>query len=93
MISIGQGDRSCLKGSPLNQLRMLVDVAGTGSFSAAGRRLGRVQSAVSQSIQLLEKQTTRVREPMVHQRPCHPSNGGLTRMPASTITSALPPCS
>src|SRR5579863_3669979 len=38
----------------LDQLRMLIAVAETGSFSAAARRLGRVQSAVSQSIQALE---------------------------------------
>jgi DNA-binding transcriptional LysR family regulator len=38
----------------LDQLRILVAVAETGSFSAAARRLGRVQSAVSQSVQSLE---------------------------------------
>jgi DNA-binding transcriptional LysR family regulator len=38
----------------LDQLRALIAVAETGSFSAAARRLGRVQSAVSQSIQTLE---------------------------------------
>ena len=38
----------------LDQLRILVTVADTGSFSAAGRRLNRVQSAISQSIQTLE---------------------------------------
>lgn len=38
----------------LDQLRVLIAVAETGSFSAAGRRLVRVQSAVSQSIQMLE---------------------------------------
>ena len=38
----------------LDQLRMLTTVAETGTFSAAARRLGRVQSAVSQSIQVLE---------------------------------------
>ncbi len=44
----------------LDQLRILVAVADTGSFSAAARRLGRVQSAVSQSVQSLEA-TLRVR--------------------------------
>lgn len=39
----------------LDQLRILIAVAEEGSFSAAGRRLGRVQSAVSQSIQTLEE--------------------------------------
>jgi DNA-binding transcriptional LysR family regulator len=38
----------------LDQLRVLVAVADTGSFSAAARRLGRVQSAVSQTVQSLE---------------------------------------
>jgi DNA-binding transcriptional LysR family regulator len=38
----------------LDQMRMLVAVEETGSFSAAARRLGRVQSAVSQAIQAME---------------------------------------
>ena len=38
----------------LDQLRVLVAVADTGSFSAAGRQLGRVQSAISQTVQTLE---------------------------------------
>ena len=38
----------------LDQLRVLVTIADTGSFSAAGRKLGRVQSAVSQAIATLE---------------------------------------
>jgi DNA-binding transcriptional LysR family regulator len=38
----------------LDQLRILVAVADTGSFSAAARQLGRVQSAISQSVQTLE---------------------------------------
>ena len=38
----------------LDQMRVLVAVADSGSFSAAARKLGRVQSAVSQSIQTLE---------------------------------------
>jgi DNA-binding transcriptional LysR family regulator len=39
----------------LDQLRILVTVAETGSFSAAGRRLNRAQSAMSQAIATLEK--------------------------------------
>lgn len=39
----------------LDQLRTLIAVAETGSFSGAGRRLARVQSAVSQTIQALER--------------------------------------
>ncbi|HWX48804.1 MAG TPA: LysR family transcriptional regulator [Roseomonas sp.] len=38
----------------LDQLRILVAVAETGSFSAAARKLQRVQSAVSQSVATLE---------------------------------------
>lgn len=38
----------------LDQLQMLITVADTGNFSAAARKLNRVQSAVSQSIQSLE---------------------------------------
>ena len=38
----------------LDQMRILVAVADAGSFSAASRALGRVQSAISQSIQTLE---------------------------------------
>lgn len=38
----------------LDQLRVLVAIADTGSFSAAGRSLGRVQSAISQSVKALE---------------------------------------
>ena len=38
----------------LDQLRTLVAVADAGSFSAAGRRLGRVQSAISQGVAALE---------------------------------------
>lgn len=38
----------------LDQLRTLIAVADSGSFSAAGRNLRRVQSAVSQTMQALE---------------------------------------
>jgi len=38
----------------LDQLRTFIAVVDAGSFSAAGRRLSRVQSAVSQSVQNLE---------------------------------------
>jgi DNA-binding transcriptional LysR family regulator len=38
----------------LDQLRVLIAVAESGSFSSAARRLGRVQSAISQSVQTLE---------------------------------------
>jgi len=38
----------------LDQLRVLVSIAETGSFSAAGRRLQRAQSAISQTIATLE---------------------------------------
>ena len=38
----------------LDQLRILVTIADTGSFSAAGRQLRRAQSAISQSVATLE---------------------------------------
>ena len=38
----------------LDQMRVLVAVAENGSFSAAARKLGRVQSAISQAIQTME---------------------------------------
>jgi DNA-binding transcriptional LysR family regulator len=38
----------------LDQLRVLVTIADEGSFSAAGRRLARVQSAISQTVATLE---------------------------------------
>lgn len=39
----------------LDQLRVLVTISEAGSFSAAGRSLGRVQSAISQVIKTLEE--------------------------------------
>jgi len=44
------------EGVTLDQLRTLRAVAEAGSFSAAARRLGRVQAAVSQSVDRLEAQ-------------------------------------
>ncbi len=38
----------------LDQLRVLVAIRDAGSFSAAGRSLGRVQSAISQTVKALE---------------------------------------
>jgi len=38
----------------LDQMRVLVAVAETGTFSSAAQRLGRVQSAISQSVNTLE---------------------------------------
>jgi DNA-binding transcriptional LysR family regulator len=43
-----------LDGFSLDQLRTFVAAADSGSFSAAGRRLGRAQSVVSQTIANLE---------------------------------------
>jgi DNA-binding transcriptional LysR family regulator len=39
----------------LDQLRVLVMIDDAGSFSAAARSLGRVQSAISQSVRTLEE--------------------------------------
>lgn len=46
-----------LDGLTLDQLRTFIAAVDTGSFSAAGRKLGRAQSVVSQSIANLEAQT------------------------------------
>ncbi|MBZ5713274.1 LysR family transcriptional regulator [Nannocystis pusilla] len=57
MSSISFCDTSWMIGEvTLDQLRVLVAVAEAGSFSAAARRLRRVQSAVSQAIANLERQ-------------------------------------
>src|SRR5271163_2237817 len=45
-----------LDGISLDQLRMFIAAAEEGSFSAAGRRLNRAQSVVSQTIANLETQ-------------------------------------
>src|SRR4249920_3612412 len=45
-----------LEGVTIEQLRTLRAVADAGSFSAAARKLGRVQAAVSQAIDRLEAQ-------------------------------------
>jgi DNA-binding transcriptional LysR family regulator len=45
-----------LDGVTIEQLRTLRAVVDAGSFSAAARKLGRVQAAVSQSVDRLEKQ-------------------------------------
>ncbi|WP_395846172.1 LysR family transcriptional regulator [Cystobacter fuscus] len=45
-----------LSNPSLDQLRVLVTIADTGSFSAAGRHLSRVQSASSQTVATLEEQ-------------------------------------
>ncbi len=45
-----------LEGVTIEQLRTLRTVAEAGSFSAAARKLGRVQAAVSQAIERLETQ-------------------------------------
>lgn len=45
-----------IDGMTLDQLRAFVAVVETGSFSAAARRLGRVHSAISQSVAVLEDQ-------------------------------------
>src|SRR6516165_4994108 len=51
---IGAGVGLMIDPLTLDQMRVLVAVADSGSFSAAARSIGRVQSAVSQSIQTLE---------------------------------------
>ena len=60
-----------LEGVIIEQLRTLRAVAIAGSFTAAARKLGRVQAAVSQSIDRLEAQVgDRKRERLLaHSRP------------------------
>jgi DNA-binding transcriptional LysR family regulator len=59
LVSIGWNDgwakHAMIDPLTLDQMRMLVAVAETGSFSAAARRLGRVQSAISQAVNTLEQ--------------------------------------
>jgi DNA-binding transcriptional LysR family regulator len=45
-----------LDGLSLEQLRTFISAADEGSFSAAARRLGRAQSAVSELVRSLEIQ-------------------------------------
>ena len=45
-----------LEALSLDQLRMFIAAAETGSFSAAGRKLRRAQSLVSQAVANLEEQ-------------------------------------
>jgi DNA-binding transcriptional LysR family regulator len=56
----GRGTRvslvEMLEGVTIEQLRTLLAVAESGNFSAAARKLGRVQAAVSQSVDRLEAQ-------------------------------------
>ena len=53
----------------LDQLRVLVAISDAGSFSAAGRLLGRVQSAISQAVKTLEEiQQVEIFD-RTHQRP------------------------
>lgn len=54
IVSIGGDDGTLIGSLSLDQLRVLVTIADTGSFSAAGRRLRRAQSAISQAIATLE---------------------------------------
>src|SRR3982751_6832121 len=56
MRSIVHGDISMLDALTLNQLRTFIAAAEQGSFSAAGRKLGRAQSVVSQTLANLEMQ-------------------------------------
>jgi DNA-binding transcriptional LysR family regulator len=51
-----RGSRYMLDGVSLDQLRTFIAAADEGSFSAAGRRLRRAQSVVSQTLASLERQ-------------------------------------
>jgi DNA-binding transcriptional LysR family regulator len=58
MLTIGNADRkaSVLDGVSLDQLRAFIAAVDEGSFSGAGRKLGRVQSVVSDLVSNLEAQ-------------------------------------
>src|SRR3954451_5973306 len=53
---IVKGDTSMLDGVTLDQLRTFIAAVDQGSFSAAGRKLRRAQSVVSQTLANLEAQ-------------------------------------
>src|ERR1700722_11012371 len=52
--TIHRSGRYMLDGVSFDQLRTFIAAADEGSFSAAGRRLGRAQSVVSQTLDNLE---------------------------------------
>lgn len=58
----------------VRDLRTLVTVVKTGSFTAAAAELGYTQSAVSQQIQSLEQEVGR---PLLERRPVRPTPAGL----------------
>ena len=67
----------------LDQMRVLIAVAEAGSFSAAARQLGRVQSAVSQAMQVLD----------VDRRPIltHQKHVPVPSLPALRFATCLQP--
>src|SRR5580692_3330537 len=54
--TIHRSGRYMLDGVSLDQIRTFIAAVDEGSFSAAGRRLGRAQSVVSQTLANLEGQ-------------------------------------
>lgn len=73
----------------LDQLRVLVAVADAGSFSAAGRKLGRVQSAISQMIQTLENaQGVQLFDRSEHRPRLTPSGRSLLEQARLVLASA-----
>ena len=74
----------------LDQLRVLVAIADNGSFSAAGRSLGRVQSAVSQSVASLEDtQGVTLFDPIAAVEASQSHQGGLTAPMNGSIVRVL----
>lgn len=73
----------------LDQLRVLVTIADAGSFSAAARQLGRVQSAISQMIKTLEEvQGVILFDRSAHRPRLTPAGSMLVEQARSVLDSA-----
>jgi len=73
----------------LDQLRVLVTIADTGSFSAAGRRLQRAQSAISQAVATLEDvQGVTLFDRSAHRPRLTPVGRALLEQARATLASA-----
>jgi DNA-binding transcriptional LysR family regulator len=73
----------------LDQLRVLVAIADSGSFSAAGRNLQRVQSAISQTIRTLEDvQGVQLFDRSAHKPQLTPAGRVLVEQARQVLSSA-----
>ncbi len=73
----------------VDQLRMFVAIVEEGSFSAAGRRLGRVQSAVSQAIAAAEAQLGLLLFDRRRRRPSLTAEGSALLVEARRVLAEL----